>query len=158
MSDPSMRVAASWLAINQPDVDELAAPWTQAKAIRPVGCEASAMQTTARSIGLPGVTHVSHRPMHTFATSAVKIADGSSTCHQPKSSGTSVGRSNTGSGTARLVFGASKPRDFSSLAGSTSAATAWTPRLGVRVDVAPGDRNLHDLSMETFNPLPPHGD
>lgn len=46
---------------------------------------------------------------------------------------------------------------FGSLVGYTFAHVHWTPRLGLSVDFATGDRNPHDNTLETFNPLFPNG-
>ncbi len=37
------------------------------------------------------------------------------------------------------------------------SSDSWTPRLGLSIDVASGDRNPHDNKLETFNPLFPNG-
>ena len=46
---------------------------------------------------------------------------------------------------------------FGSLGGYTLRDAPWTPRLGLQVDGASGDRNPHDRRLETFNPLFPNG-
>ena len=46
---------------------------------------------------------------------------------------------------------------FGSLAGYTLRSVAWTPRLGLQVDAASGDRDPHDHLLQTFNPLFPNG-
>ncbi|MDB5481932.1 MAG: hypothetical protein JWO83_2985 [Caulobacteraceae bacterium] len=46
---------------------------------------------------------------------------------------------------------------FGSLAGYTLSGVRWTPRLGLQVDAASGDRNPHDHLLGTFNPLFPNG-
>jgi hypothetical protein len=46
---------------------------------------------------------------------------------------------------------------FGSLAGYTFAALPWTPRLGLQVDAASGDKNRNDHQLNTFNPLFPNG-
>jgi hypothetical protein len=46
---------------------------------------------------------------------------------------------------------------FGSLTGYTLADIRWTPRLGLSVDFATGDRAPHDDRLETFNPLFPNG-
>ena len=43
-----------------------------------------------------------------------------------------------------------------SLAGYTLAAP-WTPRFGIQIDAASGDRHTNDGRVETFNPLFPNG-
>lgn len=43
------------------------------------------------------------------------------------------------------------------LAGYTLAAIAWTPRFGLQVDAASGDKNRNDHELNTFNPLFPNG-
>ncbi|TFW72282.1 alginate export family protein [Methylotenera oryzisoli] len=42
---------------------------------------------------------------------------------------------------------------FASDTGYTFADTAWHPRLGIKADIASGDRNKKDGKLETFNPL-----
>ncbi|AJX35336.1 alginate export family protein [Burkholderia oklahomensis] len=44
-----------------------------------------------------------------------------------------------------------------SLAGYTFADMRWTPRVGLQIDAASGDRHPHDGRIETFNPLFPNG-
>jgi hypothetical protein len=39
--------------------------------------------------------------------------------------------------------------------GYTISALPWTPRLGLKANIASGDRNPHDGSLNTFNPLFP---
>jgi hypothetical protein len=46
---------------------------------------------------------------------------------------------------------------FGSLAGYTLRDTPWTPRLGIQVDAASGDRSPTDNQLNTFNPLFPNG-
>jgi hypothetical protein len=46
---------------------------------------------------------------------------------------------------------------FGSLVGHTFVDIGWTPRLGLGVDVASGDQNPHDSTLQTFNPLFPNG-
>ena len=43
------------------------------------------------------------------------------------------------------------------LGGYTFAAVAWTPRLGVQIDAASGDRDPRDGRVGTFNPMFPNG-
>jgi hypothetical protein len=43
------------------------------------------------------------------------------------------------------------------LGGSTFASVAGSPRLGLKVDGASGDRHPGDGRVETFNPLFPNG-
>jgi hypothetical protein len=46
---------------------------------------------------------------------------------------------------------------FGSLAGYTLREIPWTPRLGIQVDAASGDRSPTDNQLNTFNPLFPNG-
>ena len=46
---------------------------------------------------------------------------------------------------------------FGSLGGYTLRDVAWTPRLGLQVDAASGDRDPRDGVLGTFNPLFPNG-
>jgi len=46
---------------------------------------------------------------------------------------------------------------FGSLGGYTLTALPWTPRLGLQVDTASGDRVSDDHTFGTFNPLFPNG-
>jgi hypothetical protein len=46
---------------------------------------------------------------------------------------------------------------FGSLAGYTLTQILWTPRLGIQVDAASGDRSPTDNQLNTFNPLFPNG-
>jgi hypothetical protein len=43
------------------------------------------------------------------------------------------------------------------LAGYTFKNTPWTPRLGLQLDAASGDHDLHDDHVGTFNPMFPNG-
>jgi hypothetical protein len=54
-------------------------------------------------------------------------------------------------------FGASRIRAWtlSSDVGYTLSAWPLTPRLGLKADIITGDRNPHDATLETFNPLFP---
>jgi Alginate export len=44
-----------------------------------------------------------------------------------------------------------------SVVGYTITKTAWTPRLGIQLDAASGNRNPDDRKLNTFNPLFPNG-
>ena len=55
-------------------------------------------------------------------------------------------------GAQRIEAGA-----FGLLGGYTFAGTAWAPRLGASIDVATGDHDARDQTLETFNPLFPNG-
>ena len=46
---------------------------------------------------------------------------------------------------------------FGSLVGYTITKTPWTPRLGIQLDAASGDKNPNDHQLNTFNPLFPNG-
>jgi hypothetical protein len=46
---------------------------------------------------------------------------------------------------------------FGSVVGYTMTKTRWTPRLGIQLDAASGDKNPHDHQLNTFNPLFPNG-
>lgn len=46
---------------------------------------------------------------------------------------------------------------FGALTGYTFSGVSWTPRLGLQLDAASGDRHPGDGSLETFNPLFPNG-
>jgi hypothetical protein len=46
---------------------------------------------------------------------------------------------------------------FGALLGYTFAEAAWSPRIGVQVDAASGDKRAGDGRLETFNPLYPNG-
>jgi hypothetical protein len=46
---------------------------------------------------------------------------------------------------------------FGSLTGYTLTEIPWTPRLGIQVDAASGDRSPTDSQLNTFNPLFPNG-
>lgn len=46
---------------------------------------------------------------------------------------------------------------FGSLAGYTVANASWTPRLGIQVDAASGNRDPNGRTLGTFNPLFPNG-
>ena len=42
-------------------------------------------------------------------------------------------------------------------AGYTVSSISWTPRFGIQIDAASGDRNSRDKTLGTFNPLFPNG-
>ena len=44
-----------------------------------------------------------------------------------------------------------------SRAGYTVGGAFWSPRFGIQIDAASGDRNSHDQTLGTFNPLFPNG-
>jgi hypothetical protein len=46
---------------------------------------------------------------------------------------------------------------FGSLEGYAFTSIPWTPRLGLQVDAASGDKNPLDNHLNTFNPLFPNG-
>jgi hypothetical protein len=46
---------------------------------------------------------------------------------------------------------------FGSLTGFTFTGTGWSPRIGIQLDAASGDRNLSGNTVGTFNPLFPNG-
>jgi hypothetical protein len=46
---------------------------------------------------------------------------------------------------------------FGSLAGYTMTNISWTPRLGIQLDAASGNKNPNDHQLNTFNPLFPNG-
>jgi len=46
---------------------------------------------------------------------------------------------------------------FGSLGGYTFTSIPWTPRLGLQIDAASGDKNPLDNQLNTFNPLFPNG-
>ena len=46
---------------------------------------------------------------------------------------------------------------FGSLAGYTLTHLPWTPRLGIQLDAASGDKSPNDHELNTFNPLFPNG-
>jgi hypothetical protein len=46
---------------------------------------------------------------------------------------------------------------FGSVVGYTMTKTPWTPRLGIQLDAASGNKNPNDHQLNTFNPLFPNG-
>jgi alginate export protein len=57
--------------------------------------------------------------------------------------------------TGRLALQRIEAGAFGLLGGYTFAGTAWAPRLGASIDVATGDHDARDQTLETFNPLFP---